>query len=283
MNQVKEHFTLYNGVTIPSIGYGTWRVEEGDFCIHAIKKAIQAGYRHIDTAAMYGNERSVGQGIEQCEVPREELFITSKLDNMDHGYEKTMQAFEATLERLQTDYLDLYLIHWPNPVQFRDCWEEALAGSWKAMEELYEAGKIKAIGVSNFRVHHFEALNKTARIKPMVNQIRLCPGDVHAETVEYCQKNDILLEAYSPLGRGKVFQIEELHQLVDKYHRSIAQICLRWSLQMGFLPLPKSVTEDRLECNLRVFDFELEQEDVDMITGLTGRCGLWQDPDKIVF
>lgn len=283
MNQVKEYYTMYNGVEIPSIGYGTWRVEEGELCIHAVKKAIGAGYRHIDTAAMYGNERSVSLGIEQSMVPREELFLTSKLDNVDHGYEQTKKAFEKSLERLQTDYLDLYLIHWPNPVKFRDCWEETTAQSWKAMEELYEAGLIKAIGVSNFRPHHLDTLMKTAHIKPMVNQIRLCPGDVHKETVEYCRKHDILLEAYSPFGKGQAFKVEELHKLVDKYHKSIAQICIRWSLQMGFLPLPKSVTEGRLETNRQVFDFELEEKDVEMITGLTGCCGLWQDPDQIVF
>lgn len=283
MKEGKNDYTLYNGVRIPCIGYGTWKIEEGELCIHAVKKAILAGYRHIDTAAMYGNERSVAIGIAESRVPREELFITSKLDNMDHGYEKTIKAFEASLEKLQTGYLDLYLVHWPNPLLFRECWEEALAGSWKAMEEQYEAGRIKAIGVSNFRVHHLKTLMKTAKIKPMVNQIRLCPGDVHKETVGYCQENGILLEAYSPFGKGKVFQVEELHKLVDKYHRSIAQICIRWSLQMGFLPLPKSVTESRLETNLQVFDFELDAADVEMISGLTGRCGLWRDPDAIDF
>lgn len=283
MKQLPEYFTLSNGVKIPCIGFGTWRVEDGDMCLQAVRAAIQKGYRHIDTAAMYGNEVSVGRGIQESGVPREELFITSKLNNMDHGYEKTVAAFEATMEKLQCGYLDLYLVHWPNPVHFRDCWEEANAGTWKAIEEFYEAGRIKAIGVSNFRPHHLEALAKTAKVKPMVNQIRLCPGDVHQETVDYCRKHNMLLEAYSPFGKGKAFKVKEMHDLVDKYHKSIAQICVRWCLQQGFLPLPKSVTETRMIENLQVFDFELEEADVQMITGLTGSCGFAADPDTINF
>ncbi|SES63632.1 aldo/keto reductase [[Clostridium] polysaccharolyticum] len=283
MEQLKEYFTMYHGVKIPNIGYGTWEVHEGQLCQEAVKKAIELGYRHIDTAAGYGNENSVGTGIANSGVPREELFITSKLNNPDHGYEKTMAAFEDTMNKLKCDYLDLYLIHWPNPLAFRDCWEESNAGSWRAMEELYEAGRIKAIGVSNFWVHHLEALMKTAKIKPMVNQIRLCPGDVHKETVEYCQKHNILLEAYSPFGRGEVFKVKEIHDLVDKYHRSIAQICIRWCIQQGFVPLPKSVTETRMIENLKVYDFELEEPDIQMMTELTGRCGISKDPDAVEF
>lgn len=283
MEELHNYFTLYNGVKIPNIGFGTWKIEDGDFCEHAVKKAIALGYRHIDTAAGYGNEESVGRAVAGSGFPREEVFITSKLNNPDHGYEKTRKAFEETMKKLQCDYLDLYLIHWPNPIDFRNNWEEANAGSWRAMEELYQEGKIKAIGVSNFRPHHLEALKKTAKIKPMVNQIRLCPGDVHKETVDYCKKHDILLEAYSPLGRGEVFKVKEMHGLVDKYSKSIAQICIRWCLQQGFLPLPKSTSEIRMLENTKVFDFELEEEDVIMITNLTGRCGIARNPDTIEF
>lgn len=283
MYKLEKQFTLSNGVQIPWIGLGTWKIEEGEDCVMTIRRAIECGYRHIDTAYAYGNEQSVGLAIQQSGRPREDLFITSKLNNPDHGYEQTMAAFEKTMENLQLDYLDLYLIHWPNPVACRDNWEEANAGSWKAMEELYEAGRIRAIGVSNFRPHHLEALKKTAKIQPMVNQIRLCPGDVHAETVEYCREHGILLEAYSPFGRGLVFQIKEMHELVDKYHKSIAQITMRWCLQQGFLPLPKTVTDYRMRENMLVFDFELEEEDVKKITDLTGKCGVSRDPDTIEF
>lgn len=283
MKQLTDCFTLYNGIQIPCVGFGTWKAEDGDICFQATMDAIAAGYRHIDTAAGYGNEESVGRAIKESNVPREELFITSKLNNPDHGYEKTVEAFETTMKKLDCEYLDLYLIHWPNPIQYRDCWEEANAGSWRAMEEFYRAGRIKAIGVSNFRPHHIEALMKTATVKPMVNQIRLCPGDVHEETVAYCKKENILLEAYSPLGNGKIFGVPELSAIAEKYQRSIAQICIRWCLQMGFLPLSKSVTKSRIIDNAQVFDFTLSEEDVEFIKGLDGCCGYAHDPDKTEF
>ena len=183
------------------------------------------------------------------------------------------------MKKLGLDYLDLYLIHWPNPKAFRDHWQEANAGTWKAMEELYEAGKIRAIGISNFKPHHIEALLKTAKIAPMVNQIRLCPGETQDETVDFCRERGIVLEAYSPLGMGKIFEVPEMIRLAEKYQRSIAQICIRWSLQMGFLPLPKSVTPSRIQENLQVFDFELAEEDVRKIAGLKGCVGYASDPD----
>ena len=162
MKELEKRFTLSNGVQIPWIGLGTWKVLDGEECVMAVRAALNNGYRHIDTASAYGNEESVGLAIAQSGIPREEIFVTSKLNNPDHGYEKTMAAFEETMKKLQLDYLDLYLIHWPNPVMYRDNWEEANAGSWRAMEELYEAGRIKAIGVSNFRPHHLETLKKKA-------------------------------------------------------------------------------------------------------------------------
>lgn len=190
-----------------------------------------------------------------------------------------MRSFDESLKKLGTDYVDLFLIHWPNPAPFRDHWQEANAESWKAMEELYEAGKIRAIGISNFRPHHIEALLETAKIRPMVNQIRLCPGETQDEVVDYCRSQGIILEAYSPLGTGKIFDVPEMKELAEKYGRSIAQICIRWSLQRGYLPLPKSVTPARIEENLKVFDFELEEADVQLIAGLTGCVGLSSDPD----
>ena len=194
-----------------------------------------------------------------------------------------MSSFDESMKKLGLDYLDLLLIHWPNPIAFRDHWQKANAETWKAMEELYRAGRIRAIGVSNFRQHHIEELMKTATVAPMVNQIRLCPGDTQDEVVNYCRNRGMLLEAYSPLGVGRVFDVPEMQALAAKYGRSVAQVCIRWSLQRGYLPLPKSVTPSRIADNLKVFDFELEEDDVDMIAGLTGCAGLERDPDMTNF
>ncbi|MBR6402215.1 MAG: aldo/keto reductase [Eubacterium sp.] len=283
MNSQNDTYRLSNGVGIPCIGFGMWQTPDGEVGVEAVKSAIKAGYVHIDTAQAYGNEECVKRAIEESGVPRENLFITTKLWNTSHGYDLTMNAFEDSLYNLGLSYVDLYLIHWPNPLPFREYWEEANACSWKAMEDLYEAGKIRAIGISNFRQHHIEALLKTARIKPMVNQIRLCPGEPQEELVKYCRSQGMVLEAYSPLGTGKIFDVPEMKQLAEKYGRSIAQICIRWSLQMGYLPLPKSITPSRIEENLKVFDFELEESDVRMIAGLTGCVGLSSDPDTVPF
>ena len=283
MNHQTDTYTLANGVGIPCIGYGTWQTPEGDTAVRAVADAIEAGYRHIDTAQAYGNEESVGRGIRESGIDRKELFITTKLWNRNHSYELTMRSFEESMNKLGLDYLDLFLIHWPNPIAFRDRWQEANAESWKAMEELYEAGKIRAIGVSNFRPHHLEALLKTAKIPPAVNQIRLCPGETQDETVTWCRERGMVLEAYSPLGVGRIFEVPEMQDLAEKYGRSIAQICIRWSLQRGWLPLPKSVTPSRIRENLRVFDFELLEEDVQLIADLKGCVGYAKDPDQIGF
>lgn len=221
--------------------------------------------------------------MKESGIPREQIFVTSKLNNNGHGYEKTLQAFDETIKKLNLDYLDLYLIHWPNPLANRNNWKETNAGSWKAFEELYKAKRIRSIGISNFHQHHIEELLKTATIKPMVNQIRLCPGDTQDELVKYCREQNILLEAYSPLGVGKIFEISELQQLSQKYKKTIAQICIRWSLQRGYLPLPKSVTTSRIKENTEVFDFELSEQDVQLIADLKGCVGYSLNPDEAPF
>ena len=283
MKSQNDIYKLSNGVEIPCIGFGTWQTPDGDVAYEAVTSAIKAGYTHIDTAQAYGNEESVGKAIHDSGVARENLFITTKLWNSSHSYDLTMSSFEESLKKLGLTYVDLYLIHWPNPLPFRDHWEEANAETWKAMEELYEAGKIRAIGISNFRPHHIDALLKTAKIKPMVNQIRLCPGETQDEVVDYSRSQGMILEAYSPLGTGKIFDVPEMQEIAEKYGRSIAQICIRWSLQRGYLPLPKSVTPSRIEENLKVFDFELAEEDMDLIAGLKGCVGYASDPDSRPF
>ena len=283
MKALTDCYTLAHGVKIPCIGFGTWQTPNGEVAVSSVLSALEAGYRHIDTAQGYGNEESVGIAVKQSGIDRKELFLTSKLTNSEHGYEKTLAAFETTLEKLGTDYLDLFLIHWPNPIAFRDHWQEANAGTWKAFEELYRSKRIRAIGISNFRPRHMEELSRTAEIAPMVNQIRLCPGDTQDEVVEYCRTHNILLEAYSPLGVGKIFEVPEMKALAEKYQKSIAQICIRWSLQRGYLPLPKSVTPSRIRENTQVFDFELDSSDVQLIADLKGCVGYSSDPDTTTF
>lgn len=280
---LQETYTLKNGVEIPVVGFGTWQTPDGEVAENSVTWALEAGYRHIDTAAAYKNEESVGRAIAKSGIPREEIFVTTKLWNDSHSYEKAQEAIDTSLEKLGLDYLDLYLIHWPNPVAFRDNWKEANEGAWKAMEEAVEAGKIRAIGVSNFHPHHLEALAETAKIEPTVNQIYLNPSDMQEEIVEYNKAHGIISEAYSPLGTGRIFEVDELKELATKYNKSIAQLVLRWSLQHGFLPLPKTVTESRVTENADIFDFTIEEEDMKRIDGLKGRAGEAKNPDEVGF
>lgn len=282
MNSLADSFHLANGVKIPCMGLGTWQTD-GATTNAAIQAALQCGYRLIDTAAAYGNEASVGRAIGESGIPREEVFITSKLRNACHGYQATLEAFEKTIARLDVEYLDLYLIHWPNPLQFRTTWKQATVGTWKAFEELYRAGRIRAIGVSNFMPHHIETLMETAQIMPMVNQLKLCPGVTQPEAVAYCRAHGILVEAYSPFGTGAIFQVQEMKALAEKYGKSVGQVCLKWSLQRGFVPLPKSGNAARISENADIFDFELKDADVRLISNLKDCCGEAPDPDTITF
>lgn len=278
-----ETMELCNGIKIPAIGYGTWRTPDGDICEMAVKNAIQCGYTHIDTAVVYKNERSVGKAIRDSKVAREKLFITSKLWNDCRGYENTKKAFYESLDRLGLEYLDLYLIHWPNPLAYRDCWEEMNAKTWRAMEELYEEGKIKAIGVSNFRIHHLESLMKSARIMPMVNQIECTLGFTQQDVIDYCQQHDIVVEGWSPLGSGRLFTSEALHSFTKKYEKSAAQITLRYLLEKGVLPLPKSTNPQRMKENLDIFDFVLEEDDIARMDALTVQIHSGNNPDTVNF
>ena len=273
---------LLNGIEIPCIGFGTWQTPDGETAVTAVKAAIEVGYRHIDTAAAYGNEESVGKAIRESGIPRAELFITSKVWNTDRGYESTLQAFEKTLERLGTDYLDLYLIHWPaNSTQFED-WAQINLETWRAMNDLYKAGRIRAIGVSNFLPKHLEPLMET-EVKPMVNQIEYHPGQMQEETVSYCKENGILIEAWSPLGTGKMLSNETLMAIAEKYNKSVAHLCIRWCMQNGTLPLPKSITPSRIADNIEVFDFEISEEDMKTINQMEYFGGSGLNPDTIDF
>lgn len=278
-----DTYTLNNGVKIPQVGFGTWQSADGEEAYSAVLAALKAGYRHIDTAAVYGNEQSVGRAIKDSGVAREDLFVTTKLWNDAHGYEEAKAALQLSLDKLGLDYVDLYLIHWPNPQNLRDKWESANAQTWMAMEEAYENGLVRAIGVSNFHPRHLDELLKTAKVKPAVNQIMVNPSDMQAGVVEYNNNHDILTEAYSPLGTGKIFAIDELKDLALKYDKQPAQIVLRWSLQHGFLPLPKSVHEQYIIENADIFDFELTPDDMKVIDGFKGLAGSSKNPDEVPF
>lgn len=281
---MKENFYLLsNNYKIPNIGFGTFRTPSGEETEQSVMNAIKAGYRHIDCAAAYGNEKSVGEAIRKSGVAREELFVTSKLWNDDKGYENTLAAFNRALDDLQLDYLDLYLIHWPIAKASKENWQEANSESWRALEELYNQGKIKAIGVSNFLKHHLEPLFETANIKPMVNQIEFHPGMLQEEIVEFCKKHNILVEAWAPFSNGQVLNNPVLKEIADKYKKSVAQLTLRWIIQKSIVPLPKSVTPERIKSNLEVFDFEISEQDVERIDRLTDCGGSGLHPDKVDF
>ncbi|MDE3383440.1 aldo/keto reductase [Lactobacillus paragasseri] len=282
-NSLEDTYTLNNGVKIPIIGFGTWQTPDGDIAKHAVEVALNAGYRHIDTAAAYGNEKSVGQAIKNSGINRHDLFITTKLWNADHGYKSAKAAIDRSLQNLMVDYLDLYLIHWPNPVDMRDHWAEANAESWRAMEEAVQAGKIRAIGVSNFRKRHLDELLKTAEIKPVVNQIMLNPSDLQPDVVKVNNELKLLSEAYSPLGTGGLLGNETVNEIASEVGKSPAQVLIRWSLEHGFLPLSKSVHNKYIRANAEVFDFNLSSEQMNKLDSLHGVSGLATDPDAANF
>lgn len=280
---VTDTIKLNNDKRIHCIGYGTYQtpVEE---TFEAVSKAIEIGYRHIDTASFYQNEAGVGKAVRESGLARENFYVTSKLWNADRGYDNAKAAFEATIKEFGFEYLDLYLFHWPaNYLQFGKEAKKINAETWRAFEDLYLEGKIKAIGLSNFMPHHIEDLMETARIKPMVNQIEFHPGWLQAGCVKYCQDEDILVEAWSPMGRNEVLNHPTLIEIAKKYGKSSAQLCIRWVMQHGVLPLPKSVTPSRMKDNIDVFDFEISAEDMKIINALDGIGGQCARPDDVEF
>lgn len=275
-----EKFTLSNGVEIPAVGYGTYLTSEKDD--GTVAAALAAGYRHFDTASFYGTEQALGDALKAAGVPREELFLTSKLWKDEMGYENAFAAFERSLQKLGTDYLDLYLIHWPRTDDLTAEWRQLDRDTWRALEELYRAGRVRAIGVSNFLPHHLRNLMETAEIAPMVNQIEFHPGYPQTWNVEFCKAHGILPEAWSPLGRTRVLQDERLAGIAAKYGKTVAQLCVRFALQCGVVPLPKSSSPARMQANLDVFDFVISDEDMDRILTLLqfGWSGLHPDYPK---
>lgn len=275
---------LNDGQKLPTVGFGTYK-SEGQEGIEAVSTAISNGYSLIDTAAVYGNEETVGKGIKASGASREDIFVTTKLWRENLGYEATKKEFEKSLNRLDLEYIDLYLIHWPANAKNYDNWQKTNADTWRAMEELQAEGKIKSIGVSNFFQEHLEALFETAKVIPAVNQIEFHPGYWQQELVSYCKKQNIILEAWSPLARGKVFENKVLEEIAKAHNKSVSQVCLRWIIQHEVIAIPKSTNPERIQENIELFDFELtsaEMEKIDHLPkmGFSGELpNIW--PDKV--
>jgi diketogulonate reductase-like aldo/keto reductase len=277
-----KRIELSNGVMMPEIGFGTYlTTNENEETSKVMIDAITAGYRHFDTASFYKNERQLGKSIQISNVARKDFFITSKVNLDEMGYEKTKETFHASLSRIETDYIDLYLIHWPCLNGEPKDWKELDIETWKAIEELYEEGKIKAIGVSNFLVHHLENLLNNCTIKPMVNQIEFHPGYTQDETRKFCKRNNIVIEAWSPFGRGTVLNDTFLMSLAKRYHVSVSQLCLRFILQCDAVPLPKASMMQRMTQNLDVYGFEISDDDMKRILSMPEKGFSGYYPDKL--
>ncbi|MFI9460443.1 aldo/keto reductase [Streptomyces xiamenensis] len=271
------HVTLNNGEEIPQLGFGVWQVPD-DQATDAVSSALEAGYRHIDTAAIYRNEAGTGKALAASGLPREELFVTTKLWNSDHGYDDALRAIDVSLEKLGLEYVDLYLIHWPTPMY--DQYVEA----WKAMEQIYADGKAKAIGVSNFRPAHLRRVIDEGTIVPAINQIELHPNFSQAESRGVHAELGIATEAYSPLGSGKgLLDDPKLAEIGAKHGRTPAQVVLRWHLQLGNVVIPKSVTPARIKENIDVFGFELDADDIAAIAALDTNTRVGADPETAAF
>ncbi|WP_270170780.1 aldo/keto reductase [Paenibacillus sp. SYP-B4298] len=269
---IADTVELNNGVQMPWLGLGVWKVKEKAELQRAVAAALSSGYRSIDTAAVYGNEEGVGLALRNSGLPREELFITTKLWNADQGYESALAAFEQSRRRLGLDYIDLYLIHWPVKNMYKD--------SWRAMVKLYEEGYVRAIGVSNFQSRHLEALQQLCPIIPAVNQIELHPRNTQKPLLADCRRRGIQVQAWSPLMRGQLMEEQTLQQLSTRYNKSIAQIILRWNIQQRIVTIPKSVTPQRIAENSQIFDFELTAGEMAAIDQLNEDLRTGKHPDE---
>ena len=272
-------YTLSNGVKIPAAGFGTYKAADGKSA-EVISTAIEAGYRCFDTASFYETEGYLAEAIEKSGIPREEFFITSKLWKTEMGYQNAKDAFERSLERLKTDYLDLYLIHWPLPEPGYEDWKRLDIETWQALEELYEAGKVRAIGLSNFLPHHIENLLANCRIKPVSDQLEFHPGYSQEAAVNYCKEHGILVQAWSPIGRRRVMEEPLVTSLAEKYGVSPARICLKYAVERGVMPIPKASTAERMKENLDLYSFEIEKEDIYRLATMPQAGWSGEQPDR---
>ncbi len=280
---LSDCYTLTNGVKIPCVGYGTYLTPDGEVCENGVKSAIETGYRHIDTASFYKNEKGVGEGVRQSGIDRKDIFVTSKLWNDEQGYENTLRSFDETLKNLGFDYLDMYLIHWPNPLAFRDSFPKKFIDTWRAFETLYKEGRVRAIGVCNSLSSHLKCLFEECDVKPMVNQIEFHIGYTQQEAVKFCKENGLLVEAWAPLCKARVFSDPKITALAEKHGKMPSQILLRWCLEKEVLPLPKSVNPSRIVENSKIFDFNLDAEDIEFLDNLDICARLGSYPDTANF
>ncbi|WP_373056511.1 aldo/keto reductase [Zunongwangia sp. H14] len=274
ITNINGSVTLANGVKMPYLGLGVYKAKEGNELENAMQAAFETGYRHFDTASMYKNEEGVGAAIKNSGIPREEVFLTTKVWNSDQGYKSTLNAFETSLKKLDSGYVDLYLIHWPVPGKYIE--------AWKAMEKLYKEGRIKAIGVCNCMPHHLESLEKECEIMPMVLQNEFHPMLVQPELLEYCRGKNIQYEAWSPLMRGRIFDNKQLNEIAQNHNKTLAQVVIRWDLQKGVVTIPKSVHKERIKENASVFDFELTSEEMQLIDSLDKEERTGAHPDTFM-
>lgn len=261
MNNIYDSYELNNGVKNPCLGFGTYKAADGK-SNEIIRMALEAGYRYFDTASFYGTEEYLGQTIRESGIERKDLFLASKAWKTEMGYDNVKKAFEESLKRLETDYLDLYLIHWPLPEDHYKDWKQLDIDTWRGMEELYHEGRVKAIGVSNFLPHHIENLIENCEVIPAVDQIEFHPGYTQEMTVRYCQEHHILIQAWSPIGRSTLLKHPLLMEMAERYQVSVAQLCIRYAVQRGIVPLPKSSSYERMKQNQQVFGFEIAKEDM---------------------
>lgn len=278
---LNSRITLNNGTKIPVIGIGTFRTEDGEPVTNEITWALEAGYRLIDTATIYKNEEGVGQAVAESSIPREQIFITTKLWNIDQGYESTLQAIDASLAKLGLSYVDLYLVHWPTASPDNKTSINKREETWRAMEEIYKSGKAKAIGVSNYTIRHLEEMKKYVHIFPAVDQVEFHPFLYQKDLLEYCKENNVVLEAHSPLASGNISRSELITSIAKKYHKNNAQIFLRWNLQHAVIPIPKSIHKERIEENISVFDFELSEKDMRKLDGLNANLHFRSSPENL--
>ncbi|EOS80218.1 hypothetical protein C817_02091 [Dorea sp. 5-2] len=273
---------MKNGVQIPRIGMGTWQIQDRETMKNLLSRAFEIGYRLIDTAAAYSNEMAVGRAVAEAGIPRDKLFLSDKAWNTYRGYDRVKEACKRSMKKLKTDHLDLYLIHWPASPRLHEDWADINADTWRGMEALYKEGVVRAIGVCNFKARHLEELKKTASTMPMVNQIECHPGMLQKDIVEYCRKEQILIEVSSPLGNGQILGNETLKSIAGEKGRSAAQVCLRWTLQKGMVAIPKTSDTKRLLENYSMFDFELSDKEMEQIDGIPYCGGIGIDSDEVI-
>lgn len=279
MKSIYDTYTLNNGVKIPCVAYGTYKAKD-EHGADIISAAVEEGYRYFDTASYYETEEYVAEAIKRSGLPRKDFFIATKLWKEEMGYEEALEAFERSLKRLNTDYIDLYLIHWPKPTLDCKDWKQLDIDTWRALEKLYKEGKVRAIGVSNFLPHHLDNILENCEIKPMVDQIEYHAGYTQEATVQYCKHHDILVQAWSPISRGRIFHDVTLIELAEKYQVSVAKLALRFCIQNGIVPLPKAATRERMRENMNLFDFEISDEDMKRINTIPQVGWSGEHPDR---